>query len=153
MNLLNKKLRLIVLACFLTTFISCGATKMTIGDIKIFPNAVEGVKLPELNSRISTAENLAGIEVEEKIGKFTSHTYSLSDSTNFDSVQKFYNEEMNAKGFTPMLEKPVKSSDSQILYYEKKGFLSSEKVAVVFTEIENYDTKKIYPFLTVYLPK
>lgn len=153
MNLFNKKLRLIVLACFLTTFISCGANKMTISDLKTFPNADEGVKFPELNSRISTAENLASLDVGEKLGKFTPHTFSLADTTNFDAVQKFYNQEMTEKGFTPMLEKPVKSSNSQILYYEKKGIFSSQKIAVVFTEIENYETKKIYPFLTIYLQK
>jgi hypothetical protein len=132
---------------------SCGKGKIKIDDLKVFPKATEGMKYPEFTTRVQTESNLTGLDVKERIGKYEQRIFGLIETTKLSEVAQFYDTELKSKGFEKENAEPVKSVDTRILYYKKTGFGSSAKVAIAFIEIEDYDTKKIYPFLTVYVSR
>jgi hypothetical protein len=132
---------------------SCGREKIKINDLKVFPKATEGMKYPEFTARVRTESDLAGLDIKERMGKYEQRIFGLIETTTLTEVVQFYDIELKNKGFEKENAELVKSVDTRILYYKKAGFSSSAKVAIAFIEIEDYDTKKIYPYLTVYVSR
>ena len=129
--------------------LSCGNMNQNLSDLKPFPNSTNGVSLPEFTDRTRTEANLARLATEEKIGTCSATIYTLPISTSFADAEKFYNGELQNLGYSRVSAEPVISGSSRILFYKR----NSQNVAVNFMEFEDYESKKVYPFIEVCIGK